>query len=286
MKALIPGLVLFTLVLVRAQTTAQTEISIQELTNVADDSVLTGGSTHTLTLRFTATGAPPGRSYLTANGFRIYSPDGADWTAVQGTALTGFSQLDWDHVFVSHFNKTGGSGTYGMPLSSGGGNASGHDTVVILLAGVNARPGGGLPGGFDDAALAIEFSSRREDAGLHICIDTCLSAPGASWEWAHPDGLIQPSWGGVRCFVIGCCNGRVGDVNGAGGDEPTISDISALIDLLFISQTRPDCLEECDVNLSGTLNDPPLDWGDVTISDISYLIDYLFLEHTPLPDCP
>lgn len=286
MKALIPGLVLTSLALGGMDTFAQTEITIYEITNATHDSLLAGGSTHTLILRFTAIGAPFGRGYLTANGFRIYSPDGADWTAVQGSALAGFSGLGWDYLFVNHFNKAAGSGSYGMPLATGGGNASKHDTVVVLLAGANAQPGGGLPAGFDDLALAIEFSSRREDAGLHICIDTCLGAPGASWEWAHPDGLIQPSWGGVRCFVIGCCSGQVGDVNGEGGDEPTISDVATLIDFLFISNVKPDCLEESDVNLSGTLHSPPLDWGDVTISDAAFLVDHLFIDLPPLPDCP
>lgn len=83
-----------------------------------------------------------------------------------------------------------------------------------------------------------------------------------------------------------CCIGRVGDANGQSGDEPTISDISVIIDLLFISQS-PDvvpCLAEADVNQSGG-QFPQKD--DVTLSDASILIDYLFITGSSLglPDC-
>jgi len=89
-------------------------------------------------------------------------------------------------------------------------------------------------------------------------------------------------------FSANCCLGRVGDANGQGGDEPTISDISILIDAKFITGTCQDkisCLLEGDVNQSGGSN-PTCD--DITISDISTLIDYLFItgpETAVLPDC-
>jgi hypothetical protein len=84
-----------------------------------------------------------------------------------------------------------------------------------------------------------------------------------------------------------CCTGRVGDANGEGGDEPTISDVSVLIDAKFISGTcegKVPCLAEGDANQSGG-TDPTC--GDITISDISVLIDYLFItgQSMGLPDC-
>jgi hypothetical protein len=264
---------------------AQTAVSIQSVTNVRHDSVLAGGSTHTITIRYDFSGAPSGRRYLTSNGFKIYSPDGADWTTVQGAALGSFSALNWDYLFVNHFRKTGGTGVWGLPASSAGANVSGRDTVVVLLAGVNGDPEGGVPAGFNDLTLEIQFQTSRADAGQHICIDTCRQAPGATWEWANPDGLIEPTWSGPLCFVVDCCSGHVGDVNALGGDVPTISDISSLIAYLFLSDQQPDCLTECDVNQSGTFDNPPLDWKDVSISDVSSLIDFLFLNHTPLRDC-
>jgi len=94
--------------------------------------------------------------------------------------------------------------------------------------------------------------------------------------------------------VEACCVGRVGDANDSGDDDPTIGDISALIDALFISGEPGviHCLGEADVNQSGVSN-PTAD--DLTIGDISILIDYLFISgaYDPttnpsgvqLPDC-
>ncbi len=75
----------------------------------------------------------------------------------------------------------------------------------------------------------------------------------------------------------GCCNGRVGDANGIGGDEPTIGDVSSMIDAKFISGSCTGviaCLSEADINQTGGAN-PTCD--DITIGDISILIDYLFI---------
>ncbi len=74
-----------------------------------------------------------------------------------------------------------------------------------------------------------------------------------------------------------CCVGRVGNANGLGGDEPTIGDISVLIDAKFITGTCDGiiaCLSEADINQSGGSNPT---CNDITIGDISMLIDYLFI---------
>ncbi len=74
-----------------------------------------------------------------------------------------------------------------------------------------------------------------------------------------------------------CCVGRVGDANGIGGDEPTIGDISAMIDAIFITGTCDgilNCLTEADLNQSGGANPT---CNDITIGDISILIDYVFI---------
>jgi hypothetical protein len=76
-----------------------------------------------------------------------------------------------------------------------------------------------------------------------------------------------------------CCQDRVGDVNGESGDEPTIGDISAMIDMLFISVQPVECLAEADINQSGGV-EPTMD--DITVGDISILIDYLFITGSSL----
>jgi hypothetical protein len=87
-------------------------------------------------------------------------------------------------------------------------------------------------------------------------------------------------------YVTDCCLGRVGDANGSGDSQPTIGDISALINHKFITGEPLQCYQEADVNQSGGMYPEP---GDITIGDISMLIDYLFVAGPeafgPLPDC-
>ncbi len=85
-----------------------------------------------------------------------------------------------------------------------------------------------------------------------------------------------------------CCIGRVGDANGLAGDEPTIGDVSVLIDAVFISGTCEGiipCLAEADVNQSGGSNP---DCDDISIGDVFIMIDYLFVrgsDNVTLPKC-
>ena len=80
-----------------------------------------------------------------------------------------------------------------------------------------------------------------------------------------------------------CCEGQVGDINGENGDEPTVGDISTLIDFLFITREPLACYPEADVNLSGGYLP---DQDDISIGDISMLIDHLFISLAPLSSCP
>ncbi len=89
------------------------------------------------------------------------------------------------------------------------------------------------------------------------------------------------------CVPLTCCVGRVGDANGLGGDEPTIGDVSVIIDARFISGECDGtvvCPAEADINQSGGVAS---DCNDLTIGDVSILIDYLFISGPSigLPDC-
>lgn len=84
-----------------------------------------------------------------------------------------------------------------------------------------------------------------------------------------------------------CCTGRVGDANGSGDDEPTVGDVSTMIDAKFITGTCDGilpCLAEADINQSGGA-EPTC--NDITIGDISILINYLFITGPSLglPNC-
>jgi hypothetical protein len=87
--------------------------------------------------------------------------------------------------------------------------------------------------------------------------------------------------------AIGCCLGRVGDANQSGDDEPTIGDVTTIIDAKFITGSCDgiiSCLSEADINQSGGVA-PTCD--DITIGDITILIDYLFITGPTLglPEC-
>lgn len=80
----------------------------------------------------------------------------------------------------------------------------------------------------------------------------------------------------------GCCVDRVCDANGLGGDEPTIRDVSVMIDAKFISLSCNgliDCPAEANINQSGGVEAV---CEDITIGDISTLIDYLFITGSSL----
>jgi len=82
----------------------------------------------------------------------------------------------------------------------------------------------------------------------------------------------------------GCCIGESGDTDCSGG-EPDISDITRLIDHLYLSHNALCCLGEADVDASGPSN-PEDPFSAVDISDIVFLIDHLYLSHKNLQPCP
>ena len=127
--------------------------------------------------------------------------------------------------------------------------------------------------------------------GLTIGLDGIISGtPTTSGQFTFELGIVNYSSSlsdqGTYQITINnhstCCVGLVGNANGSDGDEPTIGDITTLIDMLFIGRQPVDCLAEADVNQSGGF-DPQVE--DITIGDISKLIDHLFLTEPPLPEC-
>ncbi|MDZ4724291.1 MAG: choice-of-anchor B family protein [candidate division Zixibacteria bacterium] len=77
--------------------------------------------------------------------------------------------------------------------------------------------------------------------------------------------------------VSACCVGITGNVDADAGNVVDISDLTALIDHLFISLAPLVCSGEG--NTDGSLN------SVVDISDLTALINFLFISLTPLPNC-
>jgi hypothetical protein len=79
---------------------------------------------------------------------------------------------------------------------------------------------------------------------------------------------------GQEC--ISCCIGVRGNVDCDANHGVDISDLSRLIDFLYISFERLCCAESANVDgIEGT-----------DISDLSGLIDYLYISFNPPPNCP
>lgn len=197
----------------------------------------------------------------TMNGLEFYSPDGAEWGTIVFAKVPDFAALANNAI------------AYAQP---GWADGATPDSMVIM-AGWFANPSGHemLPINSSEVLFTVTAEFDPGQTGLTVCLDTTRS--DYWWVWKQSDATIAiPQWNGPHCWTIGdkCCAGRVGDVNVTGGDEPTISDISLLIDHLFISNATLPCLAEADVNQSGGAS--PTE-ADITIGDISVLIDYLFI---------
>lgn len=75
-----------------------------------------------------------------------------------------------------------------------------------------------------------------------------------------------------------CCYGLTGNVNDNASESRDISDITVLIDHLFITFAPLPCPEEA--NVSG---DPG---GEITLTDLTRLVNALFVTFEPTPPCP
>jgi hypothetical protein len=201
------------------------------------------------------------------NGFRIYSPDGAQWTSADG---------QWtDAVTESHFDFT-------IETIPTGVTGTGSDTIGFLAA---IQYNDGLPPGFDDVMLTIEIGPIASDyEGRHICIDSSWypSSIDGLWKWVvgpQRDTELFPVWDGPHCFEIaGPCCLNVGDINHDGAREPDIADLIYLVTYMFQNGPEPDCMDEADITGDGS--------ATPDIADLIYLVTYMFQDGPPLVPCP
>jgi len=76
--------------------------------------------------------------------------------------------------------------------------------------------------------------------------------------------------------VIGCCEGLRGNVDGDPLDAITITDLTVLVNSLFVTFEEPSCFDEADLNGDRTLG----------LSDLTLLVNYLFVDLVPPAACP
>ena len=98
-------------------------------------------------------------------------------------------------------------------------------------------------------------------------LNKCQVCHGVTPTGAGPHGL----------FAGGCCQGRTGNVDCDPANGVDISDLSRLIDYLYISFS-PLCCKKA-ANVDGSPD------GNIDISDLSALIDFLYITFTPTAMC-
>ena len=236
-------------------------------------------------------------------------------TVAPGDALANWQVLDYREIPGSSATDViivGLAWAQGDPVSSGDVEMQPTPISLVRLSFTYVEPNDGADTelqfawvDLDDNSLVLggmDGTSLVQDSlGLALGVFDSEGLPFVSGdpELLGPDpgvfaGLFGDGPAALVDFTNGhllhdpsCCISPVGDANGDGSPEPTIGDISIIIDALFVSEdpTKLSCLEEADVNQSGG-SDPTI--SDITIGDISYLIDYLFITGNSLGlfDCP
>lgn len=193
------------------------------------------------------------------NGFRLYSPDGAEWeTPVYYSTGALEPYLD-----------------YAVAVNGLGVDGIGEDTIT--LGGI-AMYEPGIPIDFDEVVVKIETQFDAAQEGKTFCIDSTFFPPSGTWMWTYTGGSLIPGWGGPYCWTIAespsCCVGDRGNVDGDPEDLIDISDLVYLVDYMFTGGAPPPCWEEANVDGSG--DGPPDGSEDIDISDLVYLVDYMF----------
>ncbi len=203
------------------------------------------------------------------NGFRLYSPDGAEWDTTYARYLYGWLPFGDQSVW---------------PVNTDG---IGADTVIFF----GEDSAGGFWVVYDDDTWAIQIFIPDTPGiyGKTICLDTVSDSigpwPYSTWFWTTLYGEVyQPEWDVPHCFTIGCCDGdgmrgNVDYITGPGG-EVDIADVTFLAQYLFIGYWLP-CFAEGNVDGQESLPDIEVD-----VHDLTYLIQYLFFGGPPPAPCP
>ena len=122
------------------------------------------------------------------NGFRIYSPEGATWTA---TTIALLTSVDWASRFAFFF-----------ALST---NIDGTGADTVGFGGTGFDLGSGFPSNFDDTTYSLTVGPfDTAGSANQICIDSSYYPPSNVWKWEGGAGIgaRTPSWEGPYCYFI------------------------------------------------------------------------------------
>ena len=217
-----------------------------------------------------------------ANGFRVYSPDGATWQpGLFIEAYFGFPLVET--VYDTSYYGEWDNSTLIPPLVWKGPDpqvfdyglfvnwfsVKGYGADTVGFSGYAQMTGLGLYPGFSGVGPTIVIQGIPESSsGKTLCIDSAFFPPTGFWEWAQNYSIRWgPFWDGPHCFEIGsCCVGMRGNVD-LTDDEINIADLTGLVHQIFVKR-QLDCPLAC--NVDGDANET------VDIMDLAYLVDYMF----------
>jgi len=198
------------------------------------------------------------------NGFRVYFPNGAEWSGTSGQLMVLFQEgLGSMQTWEAHVT------------------GSDEDSLGFLTF-ANEEC---LEAGFEGTAYVLTIGPiDAAYAGDTICIDSCWHRPRHGWRWGV-GGYHIPSWDGSHCFEVAssCCvpptRGNVDMLSGPGGDVD-VSDLTFLVAYLFTGGPTPPCIEEGNVDgITGV-------GGPIDVSDLTHLVAYLFTSGPVPVACP
>ena len=234
-------------------------------------------SMHEITFYLRVTNIEPNDFRGITNGFRIYSPDSATWSATVPDTL---GSIDWESNFMFF---------YPIEINVDG---IGADTIGFGGVGSGIPPSVGIPAAFDDTAFSITIGPiDSSHVDRTVCLDSCWYPPSGVWKWDGGTGIgyRYPAWDGPHCFVVGvgtCCMPPIrGNVDYDSGDGIDISDLVYLVDYMFSGGPAPECWEEANIDGSGPAGAEDGS-ADIDISDLVYLVDYMFSGGPEPPACP
>lgn len=161
---------------------ATSSITLDSVVGLVSPGNIGAGTAVTFRLRYTVEGIP---DYVNgfANGFRVYSNDGATWGETRADSLGGYADKFDGAAVILYFSADG----------------SLSDTVGF---GGFAWVGSGWPVGWDEVTFTITIFPASDAVGKTICLDSSVYMPGGYWEWGSSGPTLYPLWEGPYCFTV------------------------------------------------------------------------------------